>query len=273
MPRIALGIEYDGTSFSGWQTQEHARGVQAVVEEGLSVVADHKVEVVCAGRTDAGVHAAMQVVHFDTTADRTERAWMLGAVSNMPKEVSVLWSREVPEGFHARYSALARRYRYVIMNRTPRPALNATRVAWVRERLDEKLMHQSAQHLIGEHDFSSFRAAQCQSRTPMRKMYEISVTRHGELVIVTVCANAFLHHMVRNIAGVLIAVGTGERPVDWSAQVLAYKDRKLGGVTAVPGGLYLAGIRYAPALNLPSEPEFTVLAPVPATCPPVPDHI
>jgi tRNA pseudouridine38-40 synthase len=264
MPRIALGIEYDGSVFAGWQSQIDARGVQTVVEEGLSVVADEKIAVIAAGRTDAGVHAAMQVVHFDTTAERTERAWLLGAVSNMPKEVSVLWSREVPEGFHARYSALARRYRYVILNRTPRPALNANRVAWVRERLDEQRMHEAAQHLIGEHDFSSFRAAQCQSRTPMRKMYEISVTRHGELVVLTVCANAFLHHMVRNIAGVLIAIGTGERPVDWSAEVLGYKDRKLGGVTAVPGGLYLAGVRYAPALKLPSEPEFTVLAPTEA---------
>ncbi|MBM0107007.1 tRNA pseudouridine(38-40) synthase TruA [Steroidobacter sp. S1-65] len=273
MPRIALGLEYDGSGFAGWQSQEHARGIQAVVEQGLSLVADHKVEAVAAGRTDAGVHAAMQVVHFDTTAMRTERSWMLGAVSNMPKEVSVLWAREVPEGFHARYSALARRYRYVILNRTPRPALNAERVAWIREPLDENRMHEAAQHLVGEHDFSSFRAAQCQSRTPMRNLHEISVTRHGELVVLTVCANAFLHHMVRNIAGVLIAIGSGERPVDWSAQVLAHRDRKLGGVTAAPGGLYLAGIRYAPALNLPSEPEFTVLAPIPATCRPVRDQV
>lgn len=273
MPRIALGIEYDGSSFAGWQSQVDAHGIQTVVEEGLSVVADHKVDVVAAGRTDAGVHAAMQVIHFDTPADRTERSWMLGAVSNMPKQVSVLWAREVPEGFHARFSALARRYRYVILNRTPRPALNADRAAWVREPLDEKRMHAAAQHLVGEHDFSSFRASQCQSRSPIRKLYEISVSRHGELVILTVFANAFLHHMVRNIAGVLIAVGTGEQPADWPAQVLEYKDRKLGGVTAVPNGLYLAGIRYAAALKLPSEPEFSVLAPVPATCPPVRDQV
>lgn len=261
MPRIALGLEYDGSCFAGWQSQEHARGVQSVVEEGLSVVANEKIEVVAAGRTDAGVHAAMQVVHFDTTAKRTERSWMLGAVTNMPKQVSVLWAREVPEGFHARYSALARRYRYIILNRTARPALNADRVAWIRFPLDENRMHEAAQCLVGEHDFSSFRAAQCQSRTPMRNLYEIAVARDGDLVELTVCANAFLHHMVRNIAGVLIAIGTGERPVDWAAEVLAYKDRRMGGVTAVPGGLYLAGIRYASALNLPSEPEFTVLAP------------
>lgn len=273
MPRIALGIEYDGSNFAGWQSQEHACGIQSVVEKGLSVVADHPVAVVAAGRTDAGVHAAMQVVHFDTTATRTERSWMRGAVSNMPKTVSVLWAREVPEGFHARYSAVARRYRYVILNRVPRPALNAERVAWIREPLDERRMHEAAQHLVGEHDFSSFRAAQCQARTPMRNLHEIAVTRHGELVVLTVCANAFLHHMVRNIAGVLIAIGTGERPVDWTAQVLAYQDRTLGGVTAVPNGLYLAGIRYAPALNLPSEPEFSVLAAVPATCRQVRDQV
>jgi len=259
MPRIALGLEYDGSGFAGWQSQGHARGIQSVVEEGLSVVADHKVEVVAAGRTDAGVHAAMQVVHFDTSAIRTERSWMLGAVSNMPKQVSVLWAREVPETFHARYSALARRYRYVILNRTPRPALNADRVAWIREPLDEQRMHQAAQHLVGEHDFSSFRAAQCQSRTPMRNVYEITVTRQGELVILTVCANAFLHHMVRNIAGVLIAVGTGERPVEWVAEVLEARDRTRGGVTAPAQGLYLAGIRYAQALQLPSEPASAAL--------------
>jgi tRNA pseudouridine38-40 synthase len=271
MPRIALGLEYDGTGFAGWQSQDHARGIQSAVEEALSVVADHPVEVVAAGRTDAGVHAAMQVVHFDTNAIRSERAWMLGAASNLPKQVCVLWAREVPEGFHARYSALARRYRYVILNRVPRPALAADRVSWVRDRLDEKRMHEAAQHLVGEHDFSSFRAAQCQSRTPMRNLHEISVTRRGELVILTVAANAFLHHMVRNIAGVLIAIGTGEQPVDWTAQVLAYRNRKLGGVTAVPGGLYLAGIRYAAALSLPSEPEFELAGPGIPTCPRSPD--
>lgn len=273
MSRIALGLEYDGSGFAGWQSQDHARGVQSVVEEGLSVVANHPVEVIAAGRTDAGVHAAMQVVHFDTPSERTERAWMLGAAANMPKQVSVLWSREVPEGFHARYSALARRYRYVILNRTPRPALTNDRVSWVRDPLDEKRMHAAAQVLVGEHDFSSFRASQCQSRTPMRNLHEIAVTRRGELVILTVCANAFLHHMVRNIAGVLIAIGTGERPLDWTAQVLAYRDRKLGGVTAAPGGLYLADIRYASALKLPSEPDFSVAEPAAAACPLLPDQV
>jgi tRNA pseudouridine38-40 synthase len=186
----------------------------------------------------------------------------------------VLWAREVAEGFHARYSAQARRYRYVILNREPRPALTIDRVSWIRDPLDEKRMHEAAQHLVGEHDFSSFRAAQCQSRTPMRHMHEIVVARQGELVILTVCANAFLHHMVRNIAGVLIAIGTGERPVDWTAQVLAYRDRTLGGVTAVPGGLYLAGIRYAAAHGLPSEPpEPGSNATGAVACPTLPDQV
>jgi tRNA pseudouridine38-40 synthase len=274
MPRIALGLEYDGSDFAGWQSQIHALGIQSVVEKGLSVVANHAVEVVAAGRTDAGVHAAMQVVHFDTDAIRTERTWMLGATANMSKSVSVLWARDVPEGFHARYSALARSYRYVILNREPRPALTNNRVSWVRHPLDVSRMHEAAQYLVGEHDFSSFRAAQCQSRTPMRHLHRIAVSRHGELVILTVTANAFLHHMVRNIAGVLIAIGTGEQPVDWTATVLAYRDRKLGGVTAAPGGLYLAGIRYAAPLNLPSEPAaFTLEATGQPPCPLLPDQV
>jgi tRNA pseudouridine38-40 synthase len=255
MPRIALGLEYDGSAFAGWQSQASARGVQSVVEAALSSVADHPVEVMAAGRTDAGVHAAMQVVHFDTSASRTERGWVRGAASNLPSQVSVLWARDVPEGFHARYSALARRYRYVILNRAPRPALAAGRVSWIREPLEVALMREGAGHLIGEHDFSSFRAAECQSRTPMRNVHEIGVERHGELVVLTVLANAFLHHMVRNIAGVLIAIGTGERPTQWAAEVLAARDRTQGGVTAAAGGLYLAGIRYAAALGLPSEPQ------------------
>lgn len=228
-------------------------GIQSVVEAALSKVADHPVAVTAAGRTDAGVHAAMQVVHFDTPAVRSERGWVLGATTNLPPQVSVLWSREVTEAFHARYSALARTYRYVILNRTPRPALAADRVCWIREPLDENRMRTAAAHLLGEHDFSSFRAAECQARTPMRNLHEISVERSGEHIVLSVCANAFLHHMVRNIAGVLIAIGSGERPTDWTATVLAARDRTKGGVTAPPGGLYLAGIRYTPSLALPSE--------------------
>lgn len=260
MPRIALGIEYDGSAFAGWQSQAHARGIQSEVEAALSKVADHPVEVIAAGRTDAGVHAAMQVVHFDTTVTRSERGWVLGATTNLPAQVSALWAREVPDAFHARYSALARRYRYVILNRVPRPALAADRVCWVRDPLDEARMQEAAMHLIGEHDFSSFRAAECQARTPNRYVHEIRVERSGAVIVLTVCANAFLHHMVRNIAGVLIAIGSGERPVNWAAEVLAARDRTKGGVTASAGGLYLAGIRYAASLRLPSEPDGLSLA-------------
>ena len=236
-------------------------GVQSVVEAALSSVADHPVEVTAAGRTDAGVHASMQVVHFDTQATRTERAWVLGATTNLPAQVSALWAREVPEAFHARYSAIARTYRYVILNRTARPALAADRVCWVRDPLDEVRMRVAATHLIGEHDFSSFRAAECQARTPMRNMHEIGIVRTGEHIVLTVRANAFLHHMVRNIAGVLIAIGSGERSTDWTAEVLAARDRTQAGVTAPPGGLYLAGIRYTPSLGLPSEPPDPTMLP------------
>lgn len=262
MPRIALGIEYDGSAFSGWQTQLHAIGVQAVVEAALSKVADHPVAVVAAGRTDAGVHAAMQVVHFDTSAVRNERAWTLGANSNLPKQISVLWAREVSEAFHARYGALARSYRYLILNRIPRPALAFDRVCWVRDALDAQRMQSAADLLVGEHDFSSFRAAECQARSPIRRLHGIKVERRGELLTVDVTANAFLHHMVRNIAGVLIAVGCGDRPVQWVADILAARDRKQGGVTAVPQGLYLVGVRYAAALQLPSESASQLIVPV-----------
>ena len=236
-------------------------GIQSVVEAALSTVADHPVEVTAAGRTDAGVHAVMQVVHFDTQATRTERGWVRGVTTNLPAQVSVLWAREVPDAFHARYSALARTYRYVILNRPARPAIEADRVCWIRDPLDEDRMRTAAAHLVGEHDFSSFRAAECQARTPMRHMHEIEVQRTGEHIVMTVRANAFLHHMVRNIAGVLIAIGSGERSTDWSAEVLAARDRTKGGVTAPPGGLYLAGIRYTPSLGLPSEPADPTMPP------------
>jgi tRNA pseudouridine38-40 synthase len=251
--RIALGLEYDGSGFSGWQSQHHARGVQAVVEAALSSVADHPVQVQAAGRTDAGVHAAIQVVHFETTSQRTTRNWVLGANSLLPEPVCALWAREVPESFHARYSATCRTYRYVILNRFSRPALAHSGVCWTRYPLDHGRMHAAAQALVGEHDFSSFRGSECQSRTPMRRLYGIDVQRSGDVVTMTVTANAFLQHMVRNIAGVLIAIGREQRAVEWCAEVLSLRDRKQSGVTAPAAGLYLAGVRYAPSLQLPSE--------------------
>jgi len=253
MPRIALGIEYDGSAFRGWQSQESAVGIQSLVERALADVADHPIEVMAAGRTDAGVHALMQVVHFDTSAQRSERGWTLGATSNLPKQISVLWAREVSEAFHARYSAQSRSYRYYILNRPIRPAIGADYVSWVREPLDAPIMHRAAQHLLGEHDFTSFRAAQCQARTPMRFVQSVTVTRTGEIIELAITANAFLHHMVRNIAGVLIAIGKGDQPVEWTREVLEARDRTQGGITAPAGGLYLTAIRYAAALQLSSE--------------------
>ena len=253
MNRIALGLEYDGTAFRGWQTQAHAISIQAAVEQALSFVANHPVAVTAAGRTDAGVHAAMQIVHFDTEALRSERSWVLGANSNLPESVSALWARVVPDTFHARYSATARSYRYFILNRGARAALARHNVCWIKEPLDHERMQLAAQALLGEHDFTSFRAAECQSRTPMRRVHAISVERRGELIELGITANAFLHHMVRNIAGVLIAVGQGKQPPEWVAQVLAAKDRTCAGITAPASGLYLAAVRYDPSLQLPSE--------------------
>lgn len=251
MPRIALGIEYDGTAFAGWQTQPHALTVQAVLEQALSHVADHPVAVTAAGRTDTGVHATSQVVHFDATVDRTERAWVLGANSNLRADASVLWAREMPEGFHARFGAIARSYCYVIRNRNERPALDRDRTCWLREPLDEGAMHRAAQALVGVHDFSSFRAAECQSHSPVRHLTSVSVWREADLVKIAVTANAFLHHMVRNIAGVLTAVGRGKQPEQWVAEVLAARDRRQGGVTAPPQGLYLVDVRYPAPFVLP----------------------
>jgi tRNA pseudouridine38-40 synthase len=252
MARIALGIEYDGSSYSGWQTQAHARSVQAELEAALSRVADHPVGITAAGRTDAGVHALAQVAHFDTDVARPLQAWVLGSTALTPPDISVLWAQSVPGEFHARFSALSRTYLYRILNRPMRPALERQRVCWRRRPLDAGRMHEAAQALVGERDFSSFRAAECQSRTATRRLFEIDVTRAGETVEIRVRANAFLHHMVRNIAGSLLAVGCGDRPVEWIAEVLAARNRTLAGVTAPPDGLYFAGVEYPSGFGLPS---------------------
>lgn len=249
--RIAAGIEYDGSAFAGWQTQPHAPSVQDAVEAALAKVADHRVNVTCAGRTDAGVHGLNQVVHFDTAADRRQRSWVLGANSHLPAAVNVCWTRGVADDFHARFSATARSYRYVILNRWVRSALQATRATWVHEPLDAGAMHRAAQHLRGEHDFSSYRALACQAKSPVRTIESISVRREDEWVMLEVTANAFLHHMVRNIAGVLIAIGKGERPEQWTRDVLERRDRALGGVTAPPQGLYFVGPRYPERFEIP----------------------
>lgn len=248
--RIAMGVEYDGAPFSGWQRQDHAPTVQAQLERALSRVADRPVAVVCAGRTDAGVHACGQVVHFDTDAQRATRAWVLGANVQLPAAISVRWAQEVDDAFHARFSATARRYRYVILNRWARSAMRHARVAWEHRPLAADRMADAGRLLLGEHDFSAFRAAGCQARTAVREVRELAVRRQGELVVMEIEANAFLQHMVRNIAGTLMRVGRGEADVDWVAQVLAAGDRRLAGVTAPPDGLYFLGVRYPDAFAL-----------------------
>jgi tRNA pseudouridine38-40 synthase len=251
--RIALGIEYDGTDFPGWQRLTHATAIQSLVEEALGFVADHAVEVTCAGRTDAGVHALCQVVHFDTAAQRTERAWVLGANSRLPPSVALRWAKPISDDFHARYGAVARRYRYVIVNRPMRPALEARYVTWERVPLDAVAMHRAAQTLIGEHDFSAFRTIACQSRTPQRNVHEIAITRDGDRVVMEIQANAFLHHMVRNIVGSLVPVGRGEQPETWIANLLAGRDRAKAGPTAPAQGLTFLRPLYPGNLGLPIE--------------------
>ncbi len=249
--RIAAILEYDGSGFSGWQRQEQARTVQASVEEALSKVADEPIQVIVAGRTDTGVHALAQVIHFDTSAARSDYSWVRGANSNLPADVALLWVGPVDEGFHARFSATGRHYHYVILNRPIRPTYLARRVTHEYRLLDVRPMQEAAKHLIGEHDFTSFRATECQAKSPVRELREIEVTRHGEFIHVRAHANAFLQHMVRNIAGVLMTIGAGEREPDWAKEVLAARDRRAGGVTAAPDGLYLREIVYPDPFRLP----------------------
>lgn len=249
--RIALGVEYDGSGFCGWQTQTGVRTVQACLEHALSNVAAEPVQLVCAGRTDAGVHGVGQVVHFDTNAERTPRSWILGTNSNLDHDVTVRWAQVVPDGFHARFSARRRHYRYLIANRMVRPAIGRRRMDWIHRTLDEELMTAAARLLLGEHDFSSYRAVACQARNPVRTVYRLDVQRHGDLVIIDVEANGFLHHMVRNIVGVLTAIGCGEQAPEWAREVLEHRDRALGGVTAPAAGLYLIGVEYPEDFRLP----------------------
>ena len=242
--RRVLGIEYEGTAFSGWQSQAGARTVQGVLERAVSEVADHPVKIVCAGRTDAGVHAVEQVVHFDTGRQRPDRAWTMGVNSNLPGDVNVVWMRPAPTGFHARFSACSRSYRFWIFNSPLRSALLRYRAWWVRRPLDLAPMQEAAAALLGEHDFSAFRAAECQAKTAVRTISHISVARAGALIRFDVSANAFLHHMVRNIVGTLVVVGRGDAGPEWVEQVLRGADRRHAGATAAACGLYLMRVEY-----------------------------
>lgn len=249
--RIAVGIEYDGAGLIGWQTQKNGPSVQDALERALSAVADEPVRVTGAGRTDAGVHATGQVAHFDALSPRAPRAWVLGGNTGLPPGICLRWAREAPRDFHARFSARARSYSYLLLNRETRSALWRQRAWWVHRPLDATSMHRAGQALVGEHDFSAFRAAACQSKSATRRIERLEVTRHGEFLRLDVTANAFLHHMVRNIAGTLAAVGRGDRPEGWVAEVLQGRDRCLGGATAPAEGLYLVHVDYGGLLPTP----------------------
>lgn len=245
--RICLTIEYNGSNYHGWQKQANRPDlitVQGCVEEALSKVAASEIKVVCAGRTDVGVHAQNQVVHFDTEIERPLDAWLLGGNSNLPKDISIKTVKEVDDTFHARFSATARRYRYIIYNHKTRPAILNKLATWHRKPLDIKKMHKASQHLLGEHDFSSFRGCDCQSKTPMRNVHSLKVSARGKLVIIDIKANAFLLHMVRNIVGVLMDIGEGKKSPDWTKEVLQACDRRVASVTAPSDGLYLTQVYY-----------------------------
>lgn len=252
--RYALGIEYDGTDFRGWQRLgDGSASLQGALEAALSFVAGHAVEVTCAGRTDSGVHGQCQVVHFDSTATRSEYAWLMGANTRLPRSMAVRWVQPVSDAFHARFGARARRYRYRILNRRVRPALDARFVTWERLPLDADAMHEAAQAMLGEHDFSAFRSSQCQAAHARRDMQCLDVLRRGEEIHVEVQANAFLHHMVRNLVGSLLPIGRGEQPVMWMKQVLDGRDRSLAGPTAPAQGLLFIGPLYPAECQLPQE--------------------
>jgi tRNA pseudouridine38-40 synthase len=257
--RFALGVEYDGGRFSGWQrlstagTQVADGSLQTALEIALSKVADARIDTVCAGRTDAGVHARCQVVHFDTDVVRDPRGWVLGTTSNLPASMAVRWCVPVADDFSARFAARSRRYRYRIINRGTRPGLEHQYLSWERMPVDADAMHAAAQVLRGERDFSAFRSVQCQARHARRDLHDISVTRRDDEVSVEVQANAFLHHMVRNIVGSLLMVGRGERPVDWIAELLEGRDRSVAGPTAPAAGLVFLGPRYPRQWGLPQD--------------------
>ncbi|MCP5151538.1 MAG: tRNA pseudouridine(38-40) synthase TruA [Ectothiorhodospiraceae bacterium] len=259
MTRIALGVEYDGAGFLGWERQREGRTVQETLEEALAVIAGGPVRTICAGRTDTAVHALDQVVHLDCAAERPDSAWLRGVNARLPGDVAVRWVARPGDAFHARFSATRRHYRYLIHNVPERSALLRGRYAWYFRPLDVEAMAHAAAVLEGEHDFSSFRGSGCQARHPRRRLHWIRLARHGDVVTLDVCANAFLKHMVRNIVGSLLEVGWGRREPSWVGRVLAARDRRVAGPTALPQGLYLARIEYPRHFGLPEVPAPPVL--------------
>lgn len=251
--RIALCIEYDGAHYCGWQSQPNANGIQDVLESAIASIAQHAIRVHAAGRTDAGVHALMQVVHFDTTADRPISAWIRGVNAFLPPTVRVIYSKMVTEAFHARFSAKCRSYEYLLVNSPVAPAILATKAGWYHLPLDVEAMQAGANYLIGEHDFSAFRASECQAKTPVRRMYETNVSQHGDKFVFRFSANAFLQHQVRNMLGALIYVGNGKNPPELIRDLLLKHDRTLSPPTFSPNGLYLTDVKYDKSWLLPSD--------------------
>jgi tRNA pseudouridine38-40 synthase len=263
--RIALGLEYDGAAFSGWQSQPGGNTVQDVLEAALSRIAGMPIRVVCAGRTDAGVHALSQVAHFDTSVDRPVSAWVRGANAHLPAAIAVRWAKPVMDEFHARFSARSRAYRYVLLNRPERPGVLAGKVGWCHRPLDVSAMQRAAAVLPGTHDFSSFRAAGCQAKSPVKTLYSFEIAREGDVVLFDCRASAFLHHMVRNLVGALVYVGMGRQSPEWFATLLAACDRSLGAPTYAPDGLYLAGVEYDPTWDLPQQGRIMAIPPLAAS--------
>jgi tRNA pseudouridine38-40 synthase len=260
--RLALGIEYDGSRFLGWQTQPQGGTAQDALESALAGIAGAQADVTCAGRTDRGVHARGQVVHFDTDAERPESAWVRGVNALLPESLAVLWACRVPVDFHARYSARARTYRYVLLNRPVRPALSARHVGWFHSPLDAGEMRRAAAHLLGEHDFSAFRSAECQAKTPVRTLHSLEIEQRGERIDFVLRANAFLHHMVRNIVGTLVYVGKGKHSAGWAAELLASRNRALAAPTFAAEGLYLEKVEYEGRWELPQATADALKIPV-----------
>lgn len=260
MKKYVACIEYDGTAYCGWQRLSHAPSVQEEVEKALSFVANHKIDLTCAGRTDSGVHGLGQVVHFESDAVRNEKAWRMGCNTNLPDDIALRWIRDIDDGFHARFSAVSRRYRYIVLNRKIRPALLNNKVCWFRDELDCHLMDQAAKFLLGENDFSSFRASGCQAKHARRELQEIVVSRKDDYVMIDIVANAFLHHMVRNIVGSLFEVGTKRKSPTWFKELLAIKDRTQAGITAPACGLYFVSVKYPEEYQIPDNepPVFNI---------------
>ncbi|MCL4133712.1 UNVERIFIED_CONTAM: hypothetical protein GTU68_026830 [Idotea baltica] len=259
MKRVALGVEYDGTQFAGWQVQKQQRTVQASLAKAISLVANQAVKTVAAGRTDSGVHALQQVVHFDSEAVRDEHNWVLGLNSNLPSDVNVIWARNVDDSFSARFSAVQRVYRYLILNRVSRSSVLAKRMWWYFQSLDVGLMQAAADLLVGHYDFSAFRAKECQAKSPFKTMASITVTRRDDCIAIDVVGQSFLHHMVRNIVGVLVLIGEGKRPVSWAQDVLESRNRAHGGITSPPEGLYFVNVAYPDHYGLPTVSTFPVV--------------